>query len=110
MYILERDWKIYRKKIAIWQENYMHKLNQHYIDILSSQEGNPSNRFCWKLKEEIDRDCKHPGVIVIRKRSTAIMVICQLLKDMIITEEDLNEFSNNLKEKIKWLRGFDNSQ
>ena len=29
--IKESDWKIFRKKIISWQENYMQKLNQEYI-------------------------------------------------------------------------------
>ena len=31
----ESDWKLYRKHIAAWQENYMDKLNQEYIEILN---------------------------------------------------------------------------
>lgn len=30
----EKDWKILRKKIIIWQENYMQKLNNEYIELL----------------------------------------------------------------------------
>ncbi|WP_279155292.1 hypothetical protein [Thomasclavelia cocleata] len=32
--VKERDWKIFRKKIIIWQENYMQKLNNEYIELL----------------------------------------------------------------------------
>jgi len=31
----EKDWKLFRKKIAGWQEAYMDKLNRSYIDLLS---------------------------------------------------------------------------
>ena len=30
----EKDWKIFRSKIAGWQEAYMDKLNKEYIKIL----------------------------------------------------------------------------
>lgn len=36
----EKDWKVFRSKIAGWQEAYMDKLNIEYIEILSG-EGNP---------------------------------------------------------------------
>lgn len=31
----ENDWKLFRKYIGNWQENYMNKLNQEYIALLS---------------------------------------------------------------------------
>ena len=42
----EKDWKLFRSKIAGWQESYMDKLNKEYIEILSG-EGNLSDKF-WK--------------------------------------------------------------
>ena len=39
----ERDWKLFRSKIAGWQEAYMDKLNNEYMAILSG-EGNASGR------------------------------------------------------------------
>lgn len=32
--VKEKDWKIFRKKIIVWQENYMRKLNNEYIELL----------------------------------------------------------------------------
>lgn len=40
----EKDWKIFRSKIAGWQEAYMDKLNKEYIEILSG-DGKPSEKF-----------------------------------------------------------------
>lgn len=40
----EKDWKIFRSKIAGWQEAYMDKLNKEYIEILS-RDGKPSEKF-----------------------------------------------------------------
>ena len=31
----EKDWKLFRSKISDWQEAYMEKLNQEYIEMLS---------------------------------------------------------------------------
>ena len=40
----EKDCKLFRSKIAGWQEAYMDKLNKKYIEILSG-EGNPSDNY-----------------------------------------------------------------
>ena len=40
----ESDWKLYKSKIADWQEGYMEKLCKEYIDLLSSDRL-PSDRF-----------------------------------------------------------------
>lgn len=31
----KKDWKLFRSKIVEWQENYMNKLNEEYIAILT---------------------------------------------------------------------------
>lgn len=58
----EKDWKLFRSKIAGWQEVYMNKLNKEYIEILSG-DGNPSDKF-WKLEERI-------SILLLSKRRTA---------------------------------------
>ena len=56
----EKDWKLFRNKIADWQEAYMEKLNREYIELLSS-EGNASDKF-WALEQRIREDKKDSGV------------------------------------------------
>ena len=56
----EKDWKIFRSKIAGWQEAYMDKPNKEYIEILSG-DGNPSEKF-WALEKRIKKDKKDCGV------------------------------------------------
>ncbi len=38
------DWKLFRKRLSIWQESYMERLNQEYIQILSG-DGLASDKF-----------------------------------------------------------------
>ena len=45
----EKDWKLFRSKIAGWQEAYMDRLNEEYMEILSG-EGAASEMF-WKLEK-----------------------------------------------------------
>lgn len=46
----EKDWKIFRSKIAGWQEAYMDKLNKEYVEILSG-DGKSSEKF-WALEKK----------------------------------------------------------
>ena len=94
----EADWKLFRSKIAVWQENYIDKLNKVYIEILNS-DSNPPEKF-WELEKRINNDKKHPGVVIQVKRSTMIYNMAILLRDGVITKDDLEEFSDELKESI----------
>ena len=57
--ISKADWKLYRERVVVWQENYMEKLVKEYVDILTSP-GYASEHF-WALEERIKKDKKHPG-------------------------------------------------
>ena len=53
---VEKDWKLFRKKVADWQENYIDKLTREYIDLLSG-DGNASDKF-WELDKRMKKDKK----------------------------------------------------
>ena len=91
----EKDWKLFRSKIADWQEAYMDKLNQEYIDILTG-DGNPSDKF-WKLEERIKEDKKDCGVQCQMSRSNQFFIMMSLLNEGAITMDDLEDFSDDLK-------------
>lgn len=94
----EKDWKLFRNKIADWQEAYMDKLNREYIAILS-EEANPSDKF-WKLDKRIKEDRKKAGVQVRMSRSNLIYNIISLINEGAINFEDLENFSDGLKETV----------
>ena len=96
----EKDWKLFRSKIADWQEAYMDKLNKEYIEILTG-EGNPSDKF-WKLERRIKEDKKDCGVRCEMSRSNQFYIMMSLLNEGAITLEDLDDFSDDLKETIKF--------
>lgn len=60
--ITKQDWMLFRDRIRLWQERYMEQLVKTYIKLLNEQ-GNASDRF-WKLEKRINKDKKHPGVII----------------------------------------------
>ena len=69
----EKDWKIFRSKIAGWQEAYMDKLNKEYIEILSG-DGKPSEKF-WALEKRIKADKKDCGVQCEMSRSNQFYIM-----------------------------------
>lgn len=95
----ESDWKLFRKLLPHWQERYMNKLNKEYIDILNQNE--EASTIFWQLYARIKKDRTSPGVILEIRRSLLTENIVSLINDNIITFEDLNEFSDEMKEDIK---------
>lgn len=100
MQISERDWKIFRKKIPNWQECYMERLAVEYIALLQTDKS-ASAKF-WELEKRIKQDKKSPGVIIDMRRSTAINNIICLVLDEVISLDDLEEFSDDLQEAVKY--------
>ena len=75
----ERDWKLFRSKIAGWQGAYMDKLNKEYMAILCG-DGNASEKF-WKLEKRIKEDNKDCGVQCEMSRSNQFCIMLELLND-----------------------------
>lgn len=94
----EKDWKLFRRKIAVWQNAYIAKLNKEYMEILNSNE-TPAEKF-WKLEKRINEDKKDCGVQCEMSRSKQIFIMLELLNEGAITIDDLEEFSDDLKETI----------
>ena len=74
----------------------MDMLNREYIAILS-EDANPSDKF-WKLDKRIKEDRKKAGVQVRMSRSNLICNIISLINEGAISFEDLEDFSDGLKE------------
>ena len=103
MEISKADWKLFRERVAGWQEHYMEQLNKEYIELLSSP-GNASDHF-WELEKRIKQDKKHPGVLIELKKSTAIWDIAFLARDGVITMDELDGFSEDLIDAVKLILG-----
>lgn len=98
--VKEQDWKLFRKKLPLWQEAYMDKLNQEYIRILSG-ESLASEKF-WELEKRIRMDKKSVGVVADMRRSQMYSNLLSLLVNEIIGEDDLDGFSEELTETVKY--------
>ena len=102
MEISKEDWKHYREKLPVWQENYMDHLNKEYMSLLSADK-KPSEKF-WELEKRIKNDRHHPGVIIEMRKSNAISDIIRLIHLDVITYNDLTDFSDELQQTVKmWL-------
>lgn len=99
----EKDWKLFRKKIVVWQEAYMDRLNKEYVELLSGEE-NLSTKF-WRLEKRIWEDQKKAGVQVQMSRSKMIHNLIRLLEEGAISLEDLEGFSEELRERVKFAGG-----
>ena len=100
MEISKKDWKLFGEKLAGWQEQYMERLNKEYIELLSSNDKNASERF-WELEKRIKKDKKHPGVILEMSKSEAIWNIVDLIHLGVIELDDLTDFSDDLKQEVQ---------
>ena len=97
---MEKDWKLFRKKLGGWQEAYMDKLVEEYKDILNS-DASSSDKYS-TLRKKIYDDYKSPGVLARDvSRSNMLWILLGLLRDEAITMDDLEEFSDELKDDIE---------
>ena len=75
----EKDWKLFRSRIGLWQEAYMDRLNREYIELLSAQ-GSPSSKF-WALEKRIREDQRDSGVQARMSRSNMKFILMDLLDE-----------------------------
>lgn len=101
MEISKSDWKLFRACIGDWQEVYMERLVKEYMDLLDGEE-NASDKF-WKLEERIKKDKKRPGVMLELSKGNMVFDIVALINSGVITVDDLEDFSDELKENVDFL-------
>ena len=100
MYELSKsDWKKYRDKIGSWQENYMERLLKEYVAFIQTDE--PASKRFWELEKRIKQDKKCPGVLITdMSKSSAIYDIATLVREEIISINELDDFSDDLRETV----------
>ena len=100
MDVNEKDWKLFRKNLPDWQENYMEKLIKEYTEFLKG-DGLASDKF-WELEKRIKTDKKNPGVLLQDvRRSNFHMHLASLVRCEVISMDDLEEFSDETRETIE---------
>ena len=105
MNVKESDWKLLKKLLPLWQENYIEKVIENYKNLLNKDDI-ASNKF-WDLNKKIKEDKKNPGVLITDlRRSNMDLVIASLISNKVIEFEDLKDISDELKETLKLMFGY----
>lgn len=102
--VKEKDWKLFREKLPEWQEAYMERLIKEYAELLSGEEA-ASEKF-WALDKRIRADRQSLGVRVDEvTRSKLQNILTGLIIENVISEDDLQDFSEELRESThQWLQ------
>ena len=95
----ETDWKLFRKRLPIWQEQYMEKLIEEYKALLVSDK--PASSKFWELEKRIKLDQKDTGVLAQGiSRSNMRFLMMDLISEGAITKDDLEGFSEAFREQL----------
>ncbi len=97
----KKDWKVYREKISGWQESYMERLVQEYIEYL--QKDIPASTKFWEMEKRVKTDKKKPGVLIEMSKSNMIWDIARLIHEGVIIIDDLEGFSEELIESLEYI-------
>lgn len=99
--ISKADWKLFRSRLAEWQERYMDRLNKEYIELLSG-DGDAADKF-WELEKRIKRDKKRPGVILELHKQDMVFDLVALINDGVIDIDELEGFSEDVMEIVNFI-------
>lgn len=106
MEISKRDWQIFKEKLPLWQEAYMEKLIESYIQYLNS-DNFASTKF-WEIDKRIKSDKKKAGVLLELRKQNVMLDLVRLLNEGAITVDDLDDFSDELKESVMYVNDLNN--
>ena len=105
MYQFEKkDWKLFREKLPEWQEAYMERLIKEYAELLAGDKA--ASEIFWTLDKRIRADRQSLGVRVNEvSRSKLQNILTGLIIENVITEDDLQDFSEELRESThQWMQ------
>ena len=98
--VKEKDWKLFRKKLPVWQEVYMERLIKEYAELLNGDDA-ASEKF-WMLEKRMKNDKRCTGVLARDiRRSNMLQLIINLIYEEAISEDDLKDFSEDLRDTVK---------
>ena len=100
MDISEKDWRVFRANLPMWQERHMGELVRSYKELLDGSE-KASEKF-WALEERIRKDKRHSGVVATVSRSNMMHILLELRRDGIISDEEMTKFSEEVQSTIAY--------
>lgn len=97
---IETDWKLFKKCIPKWRENYLTVKNKEIISTLTNENKTPTEQF-WDAKDEMVKVSKIlTNCFDELSRSEMIYKLMYMYNYGVISKHDLEEFSNELKERL----------
>ena len=96
--VKESDWKLFRKLLPEWQERFIGRLLGEYSTMLAGQ-GLASDKF-WRLQKRLQKDVRKVGVCAEMRRSVMDMNLRSLLLEGAISKDDLDGFSEGLRQSL----------
>ena len=104
--VKEKDWKLFRKKLPVWQEVYMERLIKDYAELLDGDEAAPEK--FWTLDKRVRADRQSLGVRVNEEsRSKLQNILTGLIVENVISEDDLCGFSEELQASTRqWINAY----
>jgi hypothetical protein len=100
-HVNENDWKIFRDMAPVIRERYLSKRNQELLDILGDDQQSHTERF-WDVEERSNEIAK-----ILREcldghsRSKMRLFMMVMLRHGMMTDDDLNKFSEELRERLQ---------
>ena len=79
----------------------MGRLIKEYVELLNG-DGDASDKF-WELEKLIKKDKHHPGVLIELHKQDLPIDLLQLINLGVITVDDLEGFSEDLKDTVNFL-------
>lgn len=100
----EKDWELYREKRSEWHKAYMERLIKEYMELLAEDKA-ASEKF-WALDKRIRADRQSLGVRVIEERRSKLQnILTGLIIEHVISVDDLQDFSEELRESTsRWIQ------
>ena len=92
------DWMLFQSLLPQWQERFTARLCDKYAAVLTGPYRG-SEAF-WEVKRLIRQDVKRFDVMGEVEQSEVACIIADLLREQVITAEDLADFSDEVKETV----------
>ncbi|GAB5535455.1 MAG: hypothetical protein Rubg2KO_17040 [Rubricoccaceae bacterium] len=101
------DWKRFLAHLVEWRERYLQRRTAELAKTLADGDGTATERF-WATKEAVDTEAKYlRDCLDGHTPSNADLALLQMLRGGMIDFEDLEEFSDDLKENLRsWMEPF----
>ena len=94
----EEDWMLFQSLLPQWQERFTTRLCDEYVAILTGPYRG-SEAF-WKVKRLIRKDMKRIRVMGGIEKNEMPDIIAALLRDQVITVDDLADFSDGFRQMV----------